>query len=207
MTLVWCTFVVITLALVSQRPGLCRAFKYFPYGYSVASLASHLVLAFRIHSIYERKAAVLYSMLVLAVVDCAVQMSANHAAYGKGHALTVHRSSRVRCRLTTLSPSSCSSRLFRAHSRSPTLRGPSQRDNLLHPTILSSVRAHLHLADHLAPHHSRHDALEEYRPSPDHPRSRHRECHVDDSEGSRPLRPCELTTAGFAHVHIEGIPR
>ena len=105
---------VITLALVSQRPDLCQAFKYYPYGYSFASLASHLVLAFRIQSIYERKAAVLYSMLVLAVVDCVVQMSANHAAHGKRHA--PHRSSKSRHRVGSppSKPAHISSRFIRA---------------------------------------------------------------------------------------------
>ena len=101
-TLFWCTFVVITYALVGRHPNVCTWFQYYPYGYSIIMLPAHLVmilrwasssasldapglmsaclLPFRLYSVYERSTKVLIALLALAVVDFAIQMGVNHLA-------------------------------------------------------------------------------------------------------------------------------
>ncbi|KAK9899997.1 hypothetical protein P389DRAFT_6555 [Cystobasidium minutum MCA 4210] len=79
-TLAWCTFVVAVLGLVRSQPNLCSWAKYFPYGYSTTMLSAHLVMVLRMYSIYERSKKILIFLLVLAGIDYALQMSANHAA-------------------------------------------------------------------------------------------------------------------------------
>lgn len=80
MTLFWCTFVIVTYALVGRHPNVCSWFQYYPYGYSVVMLPTHLVMILRIYSLYERSAKILIGLLALAIVDFAIQMGVNHLA-------------------------------------------------------------------------------------------------------------------------------
>lgn len=79
-TLFWCTFVVVTYALVGRHPNVCTWFQYYPYGYSIIMLPAHLVMILRLYSVYERSTKILIALLALAVVDFAIQMGVNHLA-------------------------------------------------------------------------------------------------------------------------------
>ncbi|CAD6578498.1 MAG: hypothetical protein CYPHOPRED_000600 [Cyphobasidiales sp. Tagirdzhanova-0007] len=78
MTLAWCTFVVVTWMTIPTSPHICAWSRYYPYAYSIISLSAHFIMVMRIHTIYGRRRTILYFMLSLAIVDFAIQVSANH---------------------------------------------------------------------------------------------------------------------------------
>ncbi|GAA5973095.1 hypothetical protein JCM11641_006265 [Rhodosporidiobolus odoratus] len=77
LTLAQAVWVVAQLTLGRFFSGACSAARGLPFGFSLASVATHFVLAYRMFSVFSGSFAVFYSLLLMAVIDIGLQLAAD----------------------------------------------------------------------------------------------------------------------------------
>ncbi|GAA5891533.1 hypothetical protein JCM6882_004502 [Rhodosporidiobolus microsporus] len=77
LTLAQTIWVVAQLTAGRYSLGACSAARALPFGFTLTSFATHLVLAYRMYSVFAQSLAVFYSLVVMSVVDLGLQLAAD----------------------------------------------------------------------------------------------------------------------------------